>query len=325
MTMAALLRGQGQSEEAIELFWNVVLLSALSESIDRIAVPVARKVFVDGMMASRDAYVMYLPTEPLGPLLHRRAIGRLAEKGVALHNGSRVTQLLCSDERVTGIVLADGSRRTFDFVVSAVPWRQAYNLLKASLPAKYLGFVDVDTLESAPITAVHLAFERPITPLPHAVLPGRLSQWLFAGPAGDGFQTYQVVISASHALAGMAHEELICRIQAELAAAFPLAAKMRLLHARVVTQSHAIFSPLPGMEDHRPSQTTGIAGLALAGDWTATGWPATMESAVRSGYLAAECILRSIGRPKSILADDLPWDHLARWTLVRSARFPRWM
>ena len=225
---------------------------------------------------------------------------------------------------MAGVVLADGSRRTFDFVVSAVPWRQAYNLLKASLPAKYLGFVDVDALESAPITAVHLAFQRPITPLPHAVLPGRLSQWLFAGPAGDGFQTYQVVISASHALAGMAHEELVTRIQAELAAAFPLAAKMRLLHARVVTQpQRPSFRPLPGMEDHRPSQATGIAGLVLAGDWTATGWPATMESAVRSGYLAAEAVLQSAGRPASLLIHDLLWERPARWTLTRSARFRR--
>ncbi len=315
-TMAAWLRGQGQSDRAIELFWDVVLRSALSESLQRIAVPVARKVFVDGMMATRDSQAMHLPTESLHELFHRRAGARLAERGVALHTGNGVDHVLGSDHRVGGIVLADGSRREFDFVVLAVPWRRVSGLLPVAILARLPELAAVDPFESAPITAVHLAFDRSITPLPHAVLPGRLSQWLFAGAAGDGYHAYEVVISASRELAGLDRSELLARVNTELADAFPPVAEARLLHTRVVTHPSAVFSPLPETEAYRPAQISAVEGLLLAGDWTATGWPATMESAVRSGYLAAEGLLRAVGRPTSILVDDLPRARIARW-LVR--------
>ncbi len=315
-SMAAWLRRQGQSDRAIELFWSVVLLSALSESLDRIAVPVARKIFVDGMMAARDSQVMYLPTKPLHELFHRRASDWLVAKGVVLHAGNGIDCVFGSGQRVAGVILADGGHREFDFVVLAVPWRRVHRLVPAEILAQLPELASINRFESAPITAVHLAFDRPITPLPHAVLPGRLSQWLFEGPAGDGYQAYEVVISASRELAGMDRDELVSHVQAELADAFPTVLEARLLHARVATHPAAVFSPLPGIEECRPAQLSAVAGLLLAGDWTATDWPATMESAVRSGYLAAECVLQAAGHSTSILVEDLPWGRLASWTFV---------
>ncbi len=312
--MATWLRWQGQSDRAIERFWKPVLVSALSESLDRIAVPVGRKVFTDGMMASRGAHVMHLPTEPLYELFHRRGGDWLAARGVALRLAVPADHVFTAGERSGGIVLDTGSRRAFDFVVLAVPWHKVRGLLRAALLARLPEMAPMARFESAPITAVHLTFDRPITPLPHAVLPGRLSQWLFAGGAEEGRRRYAVVISASHELVGTDPDALAERVRAELAGAFPAASRARLLHARAVTHPAAVFAPLPATEPYRPAQMSGVEGLFFAGDWTATGWPATMESAVRSGYLAAEGVLRALGRPEPILAADLPRARLAGWT-----------
>src|SRR5262249_8193941 len=101
------------------------------------------------------------------------------------------------------------------------------------------------------------------------------------------------------------HEEIQKRIVTELAGLFPLAATASLVRARVVTEHAATFSAVPGVDQFRPTQESPIANLLLAGDWTATGWPATMGGAVRSGYRAAEAILRRIGKPVRLIQADL--------------------
>jgi uncharacterized protein with NAD-binding domain and iron-sulfur cluster len=194
------------------------------------------------------------------------------------------------------------------------------------------------------IIAVHLWFDRPITPLPHAVLVGKLSQWIFKIPSGcqahacrghDGNAEhtshahderghgtpssndnpaayYQVVISAAHRLAVMEKDVLLGHVLKELSEAFPDAKSARLLHSRVVVQPQAVFSMQPGVNRYRPAQTASLPNLFLAGDWTDTGWPATMEGAVRSGYLAVESLLKTLGRPQNILVPDLPRGFFAR-------------
>jgi predicted NAD/FAD-dependent oxidoreductase len=169
-------------------------------------------------------------------------------------------------------------------------------------------------LASAPITSVHLWFDRPITDLPHAVLVGRLSQWVFRrrdlqseldGRVGSR-SYYQVVISASHDLAGRDRDSVVDEVQADLRSVFPAVATARLTRSKLLTEPDAVFSMRPDVEQLRPAQSTPIPNLYLAGDWTHTGWPATMEGAVRSGYLAAECLLSRIDRSEQMLAPDLP-------------------
>ncbi len=128
-----------------------------------------------------------------------------------------------------------------------------------------------------------------------------------------GPQYYQIVISASRDLASTSRDDLIKVVQGELASIWPAAAEAKLLEARVVTEQHAVISPLPGSERSRPSQKTSVPNLFLAGDWTTTGWPATMEGAVRSGYLAAEALLTHFGKPAKLLRPDLPRPLLAHW------------
>ena len=126
---------------------------------------------------------------------------------------------------------------------------------------------------------------------------------------------YQVVISASHELAQFGKDKIIEQVQCDLKELFPESREARCLHARVITEHAAVFSVSPGIESLRPSQKGPLTNLFLAGDWTDTGWPATMEGAVRSGYLAAEKLLNSLGEPVHLIRADLPCSRLSRLLL----------
>jgi uncharacterized protein with NAD-binding domain and iron-sulfur cluster len=117
---------------------------------------------------------------------------------------------------------------------------------------------------------------------------------------------YQVVISAARDVVVRGTDETIRAVVEELAAVWPAVREAQLVHSRLVTEHKAVVSMLPGVDRLRPPQQTPIGNLQLAGDWTQTGWPGTMEGAVRSGYLAAENVLRSCGRGERLVQPDLP-------------------
>ncbi|MBX7168457.1 MAG: hydroxysqualene dehydroxylase HpnE [Pirellulales bacterium] len=318
-TLAQWLLEHGQTARSIDRFWTPVIVSALSESLDRVALAHARKVFVDGFFAAREAYELTVPRVPLGELYGSRLEARLRELGVEICTAAPVESLVVESGRATGVLLDGGRKLDAAGVICAVSWRRCRELLNAETLAALPALQALDRIESAPITGVHLWFDRPISELPHAVLVGRLSQWMFARgttrpaeSAGPDEHYYQVVISASRELAGRPREVVIAEVRADLEAVFPAARLARLLRWRMVTEQHAVFSVLPGTDAWRPAQATGVPGLFLAGDWTATGWPATMEGAVRSGYLAAEAVLAERGAPQRVLVGDLPRSWLAR-------------
>jgi uncharacterized protein with NAD-binding domain and iron-sulfur cluster len=142
--------------------------------------------------------------------------------------------------------------------------------------------------------------------LPHVVLIDCVGQWVFnRGSTAAGEHYLQVVVSAARQFRGLGHEEVQRLVVEELRRLFPEARMANVLRARVVTEHAATFSAVPGVDQWRPTQTTPLDNLFLAGDWTATDWPATMEGAVRSGYLAAEALLRRAGTPAALLQPDL--------------------
>jgi uncharacterized protein with NAD-binding domain and iron-sulfur cluster len=125
------------------------------------------------------------------------------------------------------------------------------------------------------------------------------------GASGSAEHYVQVVVSAARSFRGLGHDEVRQRIVQEMQRLFPAAGQASLVRARLVTEHQATFSVVPGVDRWRPPQLSPIAGLFVAGDWTRTGWPATMEGAVRSGYLAAEAILAQMGRPEKVVRPDL--------------------
>jgi squalene-associated FAD-dependent desaturase len=306
-TIGAWLRRQGQSDRTIDRFWSVVLVSALGETVDRVSLAAARKVFRDGFMASRGASRLVLPRRPLAEIFHDRMGKWLADHGVTVHLGAPVRKIEGDGRRAKALVLADGTRKEFDCAVVAVPWRSVRSLFDDDLLELIPALADAERIEPAAITAVHLWFDRPITRLPHAVLVGRLSQWLFAKPCGAGVsparngaggtpapQYYQVVVSASHRQPPRKPEQWLADVRRELESVWPDARQAKLLHGRVLTLPAAVFSVTPESDRLRPPQQTPLENLCLAGDWTATGWPATMEGAVRSGRQAVDSLMDRI-------------------------------
>jgi squalene-associated FAD-dependent desaturase len=349
------LQRHGQSPAVIERFWHVVLVSALSESLDRIDIGHARKVFVDAFLANRHGWEVWLPTVPLDELYGKRIENWFAVKNVVtrLQSGARRVVADGRDSAqpaATAVELRTGGRIDADHVILAVPQNLALGLLPEEWQAAP-ELAGIARMETAPISSVHLWFDRPIMELRHAVLVGRLSQWVFnrtaicarggaretgspapplqrggnavttsdessvltGNTADSEFRTphserhyYQVVISAAREVQARGQEETIRAVVEELAGIWPAVHGARLVHSRLVTEHKAVVSMLPGVERFRPAQQSPIVNVQLAGDWTRTGWPGTMEGAVRSGYLAAENVLRHCGRPEKLVQPDLP-------------------
>lgn len=297
------LRSIGQPERVVRLFWQPVLESALGESIDLVSVAASRKVIVDGFLAHRDAADLLVPTQPLGVLFGERLAARLEARGCEVRTAAAVASIERERDRVVAVVTGD-ERLACDAVVVAVPWKAAARLLPDMVA------VGDERLAGSPITAVHLWFDRDVLDVPHAVLVGRVSQWVFRGEPGDGH--CQVVISASRGLLQGDRRAIVDTVVAELREIFPAARGAVVRDARVVTDPTAVLSVRPGVESLRPAAVTGVPNLVLAGDWTATGWPSTMEGAVRSGRLAAAAVGSRLGVPVRGPAPDLPRSLLTR-------------
>lgn len=312
-TIGQWLREQGVSTTAIERFWSVVLVSALGETIERASLAAARKVFVDGFLAHRAGYAVEIPHRSLRELCDERVASHLEQAGVVLHRYAPLSQLQGNAQGVRELELATGERRKFTHYLLAVPWRKAFDLLTPELQAALPHLKCAQQFGSSPISGVHLWFDRPLTPLPHAVLVDRLTQWLFRREIGGAGHYYQAVISASRDLSSMPSEEVVATVVSDIQAVFPAAREAKLLSSKLVTEREAVFSYRPGLDSERPTATTKVNNLFLAGDWTATAWPATLEGAVRSGYLAAEAILRATNHRATLLAPDLPRGWLTRW------------
>jgi squalene-associated FAD-dependent desaturase len=319
------LRRHGQTERVIERYWGTVLVSALNERPGQMDVGHARKVFLDGFLRTRSGYELEVPTVPLGELYGSRLERWLGERGVEVRLTTGVRSIDAGEGgAVVGATLRDGSRIEADHVVLAVPFDRAAAVL-GDLKGRIPGLENVSKIEASPITGIHLWFDREVCPVEHAVTVGRTVQWVFNHTAiggrrpRDEGQYLQLVVSASYDLVPLGKEAILARALDDVAALWPSAREARLLRWWVVTEHGATFAVRPGIEALRPSQRTPVAGLTLAGDWTATGWPATMEGAVRSGYLAAEAILADLGRPESLVRPELPAGRLARWLLGRQS------
>ncbi|OWK37717.1 hydroxysqualene dehydroxylase HpnE [Fimbriiglobus ruber] len=300
-----------QTPRTIDRFWGVVLTSALNETPDRVGLKYARKVFRDGFLRHRDGFVVHVPTVPLGRLYGDELRGWLAARGVTVREGVGVKRL--AEESQTGIsrpaishaLLRDGSTVRADHYVLAVPFDRVIDLLPAGLAADPY-FSAPQGLAASPITSVHLWYDRPVMSLPHAVLIDCFGHWAFnRGETAPGEHYVQVVTSATRAFRGLGQDEVLRRTVEELGRLFPPARTAVVRRTKVVTEHAATFSAIPGVDRFRPEQASPIPNLVLAGDWTRTGWPATMEGAVRSGYLAAEVVLARVGRPERLVQLDL--------------------
>ena len=292
ITMLDWLREKRQPEAAIRRFWNQVLVSAVNEDLDRMAARHGFQVFWQGFLARPNSYEMGVPSVPLGDLYASDLWKRVGNVG--LHLRAPVDRVIIEDGAVSGI-LSRGERHAADYYVSAIPFER----VAAVIPELDL---DLTGFEHSPITGIHLWFDRSLTQLPHATLLDRNIQWMFNKSGG---RYLQVVISASRSLVEMNRADVIALAVRELAEFIPRVSEAKLEKAHVVKEVRATFSAKPGLDQARPLSATKLPNLFLAGDWTRSGWPATMEGAVRSGYLAAEALAKAAGGAEKFLLADI--------------------
>jgi squalene-associated FAD-dependent desaturase len=314
------LKSHGQTDQAIRRFWEPVLVSALNEDANQLSVSMAGMVFRDAFLKSAEAGRMGLPSVPLTEL-YSRAGQYIEERGgrVRLRASVEAIEVQTDGVRLRVRRADEKENQSFDSLVLAVPVFGVAKLLPDS-PDFASVRAAAEHFEPSPITGVHLWFDREITDLDHAVLLDRTIQWIFhksrilrryATEQGTGSYV-ELVVSSSKSLVEKPRQEIIDVAVRELAEFFPIVREAKLVKATVVKEVHATFSPRPGIDQFRPAPTTPHRRVFLAGDWIATGWPATMEGAVRSGYMAAEALLARSGDSHKMLVPDLPARGLMR-------------
>ena len=291
-------RRHRQTPRALQRFWEPILQSALNDDLDRVSVHYAGKVLRDSFLNSPQAGRIGVPLLPLSEM-YSGATAYLQARGgsVLLRTGVERIEQTSDGWRVhTG---DPATPQAFDDIVLALPFEATRSLLPG-LPEG----ADRDQLQQTllqfqhvPLAGIHLWFDREITELPHAVLLDSTIQWMYQrdkldpAQAGHGSASHlELVVSVAHSLVPMSQPDIVQLALEELALFFPAVREATLLKAVVTKELRATFSVPPGLDARRPSARTAWPGLYLAGDWTDTGWPATMEGAARSGFLAAEAL-----------------------------------
>jgi len=341
-------RAHDQTENAIQRFWKPILVSALSEDLDLISISYAAQV-VRESMKSPAARHMGVPTIPLTDL-YNAAGDYIRARGGEIRLRTSLEAFFSNSSQAC-LRLA-GREESFDYLVLALPFDTVERVLPESPEAAPLR-EQLAHLESSPITGIHLWFDRQISDLDHAVLLDRTVQWMFhksrlltregksetldagekkqdvlkgrgfsraeIGPQQEGASApgggsyIELVVSASKSLIDKSRTEIVDLALKEVREFFPAACTANLIKSTVIKEVHATYSPRPGIDAYRPAQSTAWPRVFLAGDWTATSWPATMEGAVRSGYLAAQALTQAAGaKTPRFLAPDLPPTGLMR-------------
>ena len=329
------LDAHGQTKNAVARFWHPILISALSEELDRISVSAAAQVVRESMKTPAARH-MGVPTLPLTEL-YNAAGEYVRSHGGTLHFRCPVESFAADPSQVRVRMRGkEGAEETFDYLVLALP----FDALESVLPVGTEGNPlreKITHFENSPITGIHLWFDRQISDLDHAVLLDRTIQWMFhksrlqpmrtqprekreghdlgraagadqnGASAPEGGSYIELVVSSSKTLIAKSRAEIVDLALNEVREFFPGARDANLVKSTVIKEVNATYSPRPGIDAHRPVPVTPWPRVFLAGDWTATGWPATMEGAVRSGYIAAEALANASGtKDVHFLSPDMP-------------------
>lgn len=314
ISMLEWLKRRNQTAAAIERFWRVVLVSALDEELEKTDARFGVDVFWKAFLSNKTGYRMGVPTVPLAEL-YDGCKKEIERRGGEVNLRTPLRRIHFANGAVDRVEFDAGRLESADAYVFAVPHEALAELLPPEAAKLEPMLENLKKIEVSPITGVHFWFDREVMQEPFVTLLETRTQWIFnktalygtQNGAGNG-QYLQLVISASYDLLQMPRQEIIDMCLKEVRQALPAAREAVLVKATVIKESAATFSPQPGVDRWRPKQQTSIGKMFLAGDWTATGWPATMEGAVRSGYLAAEAVLRCAGVSKTFLQKDLPPD-----------------
>ena len=291
-TFADWLERHGQGDRAISEFWDLIIRPTCNDRSSAVSAAQAFQVFRDGFLRDPRASAIGLFQDGLSRISDA-VLQRFAELGGRIRFNLQVRGIGIDETGALCARTADGEIDAAAIVLALPPAAAAQ-----ALPAEWRARPPFNVLarfETSPIVNIHMRWDRRIAPEPlTAVLDERL-QFVFARPAADGGQWLTASLSAAHDRAAMPRERLAADAERAVREAWPAARNAELLAWRTIRERDATFRPLPGIAASRPGPATPIPRLVLAGAWTDTGWPATLESAVRSGHAAAAEIERQLG------------------------------
>jgi squalene-associated FAD-dependent desaturase len=300
-----------QTPGALERFWRLVIASALNADLDQIGLPYATKVIRELFLNSAYAGSMGMSTVPLSDL-YQGAKAYLESNRGSIQFNENVESASWDEEQKLWTVQTQQGNHTSEMLILALPFEATAKLIPnlPASPAAAAFQTQIKAFEHWPICSVHLWFDREITELDHAVLLDRDIHWMYHKsrwqPQRDSKASYiELVVSASREFATLSREDALKRAIEQLAEFFPEVKQAKIVKSALIKEMRATFGVSPGIDVARPSAVSPWPNCFLAGDWVATGWPSTMESAARSGHLAAEALCRSLGDPRILLVPDL--------------------
>jgi hydroxysqualene dehydroxylase len=322
-TFGAWLARHGQSPWAITHLWDLITVATINVPAAEASLAMGAKVFQTGLLTDARAADIGWSRVPLGVLHGERATAALRRGGAELLTGERVRRIDPVDASIEGppdclptqgeadrgggfAVRTEQRTIDADAVVVALPHTEAAGVLP---PGSFAHQERVGELGTSPIVNVHLHYDRPVTDLAVAAAVDSRAQWIFDRTASSGLapspragrgQYLAVTISAAEAELGRHPDRLAREMASELARLFPAAADAKLADTLVTKERTATWRAVPGTAALRPGPASAHPGLAIAGAWTDTGWPATMEGAVRSGVAAARACLLTARCPRPL-------------------------
>ncbi len=292
------LAAHGQGPRAVHRLWELVSVAALNAPAAGSSLALAARVFRTGLLDAADAADVGRPAVSLADLHGSPAAVLLERLGVRVLTRTKVEAITAGP---AGYRIATGTGELdADAVVVAVPHPAASKLVPADASPDR---ADWHRLGAAPIVNVHVVYDRRVTELEFAAAVDSPVQWVFDRTAASGLEHGQylaVSISAADDLIGQPTAQVVRRYTAALAELFPAAARATVRDVFVTREPRATFRQAPGTRRYRPATTTRLPGLVLAGAWIDTGWPDTMEGAVRSGELAADALLSRAGPARRV-------------------------
>ena len=301
-----LLRNK-QTPRSIEFFWNLIVMPILNDRVQDVNTCMALMAIQEGLLKSKHNADIGYPIKNVPSMMAESVSGYFAKQGSLLTLSTTVTGLKIRDGEIKAVELKNGTKLDSPILISAIPVDNLLKILpRPSLSIPY--FKRLEGLQNSPIVNIHFWYDRKVMDSEFCVFVDTALQWVFnkndkdrtlisdindVGPnkANIGSQHICISLSAAWEYIDQSKEDLIRQFRNEMSISFPVARRANVIKAFVIKQRKATFRCLPGSGDIRPASQTPYDNLFLAGDWTDTGWPSTMESAVRSGYNAAQAII----------------------------------
>lgn len=297
LTIDGWLDNLNQSVDARRCLWYPVAISMMNERPERASALLFARSLRATFLGRKSDSAILIPQIGQTELYAREAERVILEhKGIVFTN-AEVEDVEVTGSKVIGVRLKNGRRVNANHVISAVP----YFALRKIMPARVRNekpFVDLSKFESSPIVSIHLWFDRDFMNVDYVGFIGRTLQWVFNRRriVGDTKRTGYIsaVLSGAYDIVDQSKEKLIQVALHELKEVFPEGSQAKLIHSVVIKEKRATFSATNEIEPYRPSPETPVRNFYLAGDWTNTGLPATIEGAVMSGFKAAELVKNAL-------------------------------